>query len=213
MAAEFIPTVMARGFHAGPVFGIFGAAIAAAKIGGLDARADPRRDRAMRQPRLGQSRRRRAAAAACCARAARCATRCSPSRSASTARRAARRCSKARPASITPMPATTAAICATALPATTTPISRRSPQGLGRDWIFLETLYRIYSTAGYNIAHIDVTAALCAEHAITYDRDRPHRGRRQLAGDRVSEPAFPEPRHREPARASAAPNISPPMAR
>src|ERR1700749_4686419 len=31
MAAEFIPTVMARGFHAGPVFGIFGAAIAAAK--------------------------------------------------------------------------------------------------------------------------------------------------------------------------------------
>src|SRR6266850_1540374 len=37
MAAEFIPTVMARGFHASPVFGIFGAAIAAAKIGGLDA--------------------------------------------------------------------------------------------------------------------------------------------------------------------------------
>src|SRR5437899_5493509 len=33
MAAEFIPTVMARGFHAGPVFGIFGAAIAAAKLG------------------------------------------------------------------------------------------------------------------------------------------------------------------------------------
>src|SRR5438874_4414749 len=32
MAAEFIPTVMARGFHAGPVFGIFGAAVAAAKI-------------------------------------------------------------------------------------------------------------------------------------------------------------------------------------
>ena len=32
MAAEFIPTVMSRGFHAGPVFGIFGAAIAAAKI-------------------------------------------------------------------------------------------------------------------------------------------------------------------------------------
>src|SRR5437879_7790015 len=37
MAAEFIPTIMSRGFHAGPVFGIFGAAIAAAKIGGLDA--------------------------------------------------------------------------------------------------------------------------------------------------------------------------------
>src|SRR5207253_10127345 len=32
LAADFIPTVMARGFHAGPVFGIFGAAVAAAKI-------------------------------------------------------------------------------------------------------------------------------------------------------------------------------------
>src|SRR5271157_4916513 len=37
MASEFIPTVMSRGFHAGPVFGIFGAAVAAAKIQGLDA--------------------------------------------------------------------------------------------------------------------------------------------------------------------------------
>ena len=36
MAAEFIPTVMSRGFHAGPVFSIFGAAVAAAKIQGLD---------------------------------------------------------------------------------------------------------------------------------------------------------------------------------
>jgi len=34
--------------------------------------------------------------------------------------------------------------------------------------MFLETLYRIYSTVGYNIAHIDVTAALCAEHDIKY---------------------------------------------
>jgi 2-methylcitrate dehydratase PrpD len=37
MAADFIPTVMARGFHAGPVFGIFGAAVAAAKVMGLTA--------------------------------------------------------------------------------------------------------------------------------------------------------------------------------
>src|SRR3954447_2413176 len=37
MASEFIPTVMSRGFHSGPVFGIFGAAVAAAKIHGLDA--------------------------------------------------------------------------------------------------------------------------------------------------------------------------------
>jgi len=32
MAADWIPTVMARGFHAGPVFSIFGAAVAASKI-------------------------------------------------------------------------------------------------------------------------------------------------------------------------------------
>jgi len=36
MAADFIPTVMSRGFHAGPVFGIFGPAVAAAKILRLD---------------------------------------------------------------------------------------------------------------------------------------------------------------------------------
>ena len=35
MAADFIPTVMARGFHPGPVFGIFGAAVAAAKVMGF----------------------------------------------------------------------------------------------------------------------------------------------------------------------------------
>src|SRR3989442_10701061 len=39
-------------------------------------------------------------------------------------------------------------------------------RALGSDWMFLETLYRIYSTAGYNIAHIDVTAKLCEEHDI-----------------------------------------------
>src|SRR5204862_6776891 len=32
LAADFIPTVMSRGFHAGVVFGIFGPAIAAAKM-------------------------------------------------------------------------------------------------------------------------------------------------------------------------------------
>ena len=42
--------------------------------------------------------------------------------------------------------------------------------GLGRDWMFLETLYRVYSTAGYNIAHVDVTAKLCEEHGIAYEQ-------------------------------------------
>jgi len=37
MASEFIPTVMSRGFSRRTCVGIFGAAIAAAKIQGLDA--------------------------------------------------------------------------------------------------------------------------------------------------------------------------------
>jgi hypothetical protein len=39
-------------------------------------------------------------------------------------------------------------------------------QALGTNWLFLETLYRIYSTAGYNIAHVAVTAALCEQYDI-----------------------------------------------
>ncbi len=35
--------------------------------------------------------------------------------------------------------------------------------------MFLETLYRIYSIFGYNIAHVDVTAKLCEEHNIRYE--------------------------------------------
>jgi 2-methylcitrate dehydratase PrpD len=49
----------------------------------------------------------------------------------------------------------------------------RITAALGQEWMFLETLYRIYSTAGYNIAHVDVTASLCEEHDIRYaDVDR-----------------------------------------
>ncbi len=41
------------------------------------------------------------------------------------------------------------------------------------EWLLLETLYRIYSGTGYNIAHVDVTAKLCEEHDIRYqDVDR-----------------------------------------
>lgn len=39
-------------------------------------------------------------------------------------------------------------------------------EGLGKRWVFLETIYRIYSTAGYNIGHVDVTAALCKRDGI-----------------------------------------------
>ena len=35
--------------------------------------------------------------------------------------------------------------------------------------MFLETLYRIYTTPGYNIAHVDVMAKLCEENNIKYE--------------------------------------------
>ncbi len=42
----------------------------------------------------------------------------------------------------------------------------RITEGLGQEWFFLETLFRIYSTSGYNLSHIEVTAMLCEENDI-----------------------------------------------
>jgi hypothetical protein len=68
---------------------------------------------------------------------------------------------------------------------------------LGRDWMILETLYRIYSTAGYNIAHVDVTAALCEAHDIKpADVDRIEAVVNWMETEYPS-PAFPS-RGREP---------------
>jgi hypothetical protein len=69
----------------------------------------------------------------------------------------------------------------------------RITKDLGRNWIFPETLYRIYSTAGYNIAHVDVTARLCEEHNLTYaDIDRIEAVVNWLETEYPS-PAFPTP--------------------
>ena len=165
MAAEFIPTVMSRGFHAGPVFGIFGAAVAAAKLGGLDE---------------GQI---HSAIAQCVNLAA------GNLEGARSGGRSLREGGAVRNALLavalakhgTPGGETTlegeagfyhayAGNNSGQLRYSFTGDNRadlaRVTQGLGRDWIFLETLYRIYSTAGYNIAHVDVTARLCEEHGI-----------------------------------------------
>jgi hypothetical protein len=165
MAAEFIPTVMSRGFHAGPVFGIFGAAVAAAKLGGLDA---------------GQI---HSAIAQCVNLAsgnlegARSGGR--SLREGGAVRNALLAVALARhgiPGGETTLEGEAGFYHAYAgnnrgelrysfTGATRTDLTKIT-EGLGRDWIFLETLYRIYSTAGYNIAHVDVTAALCEEHDI-----------------------------------------------
>jgi 2-methylcitrate dehydratase PrpD len=172
MAAEFIPTVMARGFHAGPIFGIFGAAVAAAKIQGLD------------QDQI------HSAIAQCVNLAA------GNLEGARSGGRSLREGGAVRNALLavamakhgTPGGETTLEGDAGFYHAytgnnlgqlrysftghTSTRLAEIT-KGLGQNWIFLETLYRIYSTAGYNIAHVDVTAALCEQHNITYnDIDR-----------------------------------------
>src|SRR6266403_1425637 len=168
MAAEFIPTVMARGFHASPVFGIFGAAVAAARIGGLDAEqihgtiaqcvnlASGNLEGARSGGRL--------------------------LREGGAVRNALLAVALGRhgiPGGETVLEGEAGFYHAYAgnnrgeLRYSFTGDNRadlgKITEGLGQDWIFLETLYRIYSTAGYNIAHIDVTARLCQEHHLTYD--------------------------------------------
>jgi hypothetical protein len=168
MAAEFIPTVMSRGFHAGPVFGIFGAAVAAAKLRRLDA------DQI------------HSAIAQCVNLAA------GNLEGARSGGRSLREGGAVRNALLavalakhgTPGGETTlegeagfyhayAGNNRGELRYSFTGLNRtdiaKITEGLGRDWIFPETLYRVYSTAGYNIAHVDVTAKLCEEYEIRYE--------------------------------------------
>src|SRR5947208_8101098 len=169
MAAEFIPTVMSRGFHSGPVFGIFGAAIAAAKIQGLDA--DQINGAIAQCVNL----------AAGNLEGARSGGR--SLREGGAVRNALLAVAMARhgtPGGETTLEGEAGFYHAYAgnnrgeLRYSFTGDNRadlaKITEGLGQDWMFLETLYRIYSTAGYNIAHVDVTAALCAEHDITYEQ-------------------------------------------
>jgi len=168
MAAEFIPTVMSRGFHAGPVFSIFGAAVAAAKIQGLD------------ENQLN------GAIAQCVNLAA------GNLEGARSGGRSLREGGAVRNALLA------VAIARHGTPGGEMVLEgeagfyhaytgnnrgelrysftgeNRTELGkithhLGRDWIFLETLYRIYSTAGFNLAHVELTARLCEEHNILYE--------------------------------------------
>ena len=191
LAADFIPTVMARGFHPSPVFGIFGAAIAAAKIMRLDedqmnstialcASLAARQSRRRAQRRQGAARRRRGAQrdARGRARAARARRRRDRAR---RRRRLLSRLHRQQPRQAHLQ------------------LRRRHARraldkitaDLGKDWMFLETLYRIYSIAGYNIAHIDVTAAALqgARHQARERRARRSGG--ELARDAVPEPGLP----------------------
>jgi 2-methylcitrate dehydratase PrpD len=167
MAADFIPAVMARGFHASPVFGIFGGAIAAAKI-------------------MRYSENQIADAIGLCVDLAGSNLESGALREGAAARNAMLAVALAKQGH----PGGEAALEGPAgfyhayagnnrgdLTYSFTGARHidlaKITAGLGREWILLETLYRIYSIAGYNIAHIDVTAKLCEEHNTHYqDVDR-----------------------------------------
>jgi 2-methylcitrate dehydratase PrpD len=172
MASEFIPTVMSRGFHAGPVFGIFGAAIAAAKIQGLDANQINGAIAQCVNLASGNLEGIRSGGRSL--------------REGGAVRNALLAVALAKhgtPGGETTLEGEAGFYHSYAgnnlgqLRYSFTGLNRadiaKITEGLGKDWIFLETLYRIYSTAGYNIAHVDVTARLCEEHNIRYaDIDR-----------------------------------------
>ena len=168
LAADFIPTVMARGFHAGPVFGIFGPAIAAAKILKLDedqvnstiALCVHLAAGNLEGPRSGGKALREGAAVR-------------------NAMLAVALAQQGHVGGETVLEGDAGFYHAYAgnnrgqlshsfVGATQTNLEKVTSE-LGKDWMFLETLYRIYSTAGYNIAHVDVTAQLCEEHDIKYE--------------------------------------------
>ena len=165
LAADFIPTVMARGFHAGVVFGIFGPAVAAAKMMRLT------------EDQVNSTIALCASLAAGNLEGARSGGR--PLREGGAVRNAMLAVALARQGHVggeTVLEGEAGFYHAYAgnnrgeltysfVGDTRTSLDKIT-RALGSDWMFLETLYRIYSTAGYNIAHIDVTAKLCEEHDI-----------------------------------------------
>jgi 2-methylcitrate dehydratase PrpD len=168
MAADFIPTVMARGFHAGVVFGIFGPAVAAAKI------------LRFTEDQVNSTIALCASLAASNLEGARSGGRAL--REGAAVRNAMLAVALARQGHVggeTVLEGDAGFYHAYAgnnqgrLTYSFVGDTRTSLDGitaaLGKDWMFLETLYRIYHTAGYNIAHIDVTAQLCEEHDIRYE--------------------------------------------
>ena len=165
LAADFIPTVMSRGFHPSPVFGIFGPTVAAAKMLRLDedqvnsaiALAASLASGGIEGMRSGGKALREGGAV----------------RNAFLAVALAQ---EGHVGGETVLEGDAGFYHAYAgnnhgkltysfVGDTHTSLAKIT-EGLGRDWILLETLYRIYSTAGYNVGHVAVTAQLCEENKI-----------------------------------------------
>jgi 2-methylcitrate dehydratase PrpD len=172
MAAEFIPSLMAHGFHPGPVFGIFGAAVAAAKT--LNYSEDQINSVIALCASLAGGNLEAARGGA------------TPLREGAATRNAMLAVALAQPGHVggeTVLEGDAGFYHAYAGNNTgklsysfvgdTRAKLENITTNLGKDWMFLETLYRVYFTAGYNIAHIDVTGDICKENNIRYqDIDR-----------------------------------------
>jgi len=168
MAADVIPTLMARGFHASPVFGIFGSAIAIAKLFKLDEEQT------------------NSAIALCVSMAG------GNLEGARSGGRALREGAAVRNAMIA------VALARQGHVGGETTLEGEAgfyhafvgnnrgeltysfdgkiktdlaaiAKGLGSEWLMLETHYRIYSISGYNIAHVELTAKLCKDRDIRYE--------------------------------------------
>ena len=165
IGAEFIPTMMSRGFHPGPVTGIFGAAIAAAKIMGLDAEqmnstialcaslagGNPEAARSGGKALREGAAVRNAMLAVALAKAGHA---------------GGETVLEGEAGFYHAFAGSNTGRLTYSFTGDTKADLGKIAANLGKEWIFLETLYRIYSISGYNIAHIDVTAALCKEHDI-----------------------------------------------
>jgi 2-methylcitrate dehydratase PrpD len=200
LAADFIPTVMSRGFHPGPVFSIFGAGIAAAKILGLN------------EEQMNST-------IALCASLAG-----GGIEGARSGGKALREGAAVRNAMLAVALGQEGHVggetvlegdagfyhaytgnnrgqLSYSFAGKTQANLADITANLGKDWMFLETLYRIYFTAGYNIGHIAVAAQLCEEHNIQYqDVDRVEAVVNWLETQYPS-PAFPSRREDGPAKA------------
>jgi 2-methylcitrate dehydratase PrpD len=160
MAADFIPTVMARGFHASPVFGIFGGAVTSAKMMRLtesqvtdaiglcaDLAAGNLESGALRESAAARN----AMLAVVLAKQGRSGREKVLEGSAGFYHSYAGN--------------NNGELTYSFVGDTRTSLDKITAN-LGKEWMFLETLYRIYSIPGYNITHIDITARLCEENNI-----------------------------------------------
>ncbi len=167
MAADLIPTVMARGFHAGPVFGIFGAAVAAAKI--LCFTGDQVHNAIAMCVNLASSnlesgglREGGAARNAMWAVAL-----------AKAGRRGRETALEGSAGFFHAYTGNNQGRLSYSFTGERQIALDQITAHLGQEWMFLETLYRIYSVPGYNQAHIHLTAKLCQQHNIHHaDVDR-----------------------------------------